>query len=108
MDILTILETSAAEIRSLRERAESDKMMRANQTLRIAVSQMRGNRIEYKDADGAEWDALNSLIDAGRVGMDHTGEVLLDMKVLTKELLRAEMANGGGLSGGPSQGGKTT
>lgn len=93
MDILTILETSAAEIRSLRERVESDKVMRANQTLRIAISQMRGNRIEYKDADGAEWDALNALIDDGRVGMDHAGEVLLDMKVLTKELLHAEMTN---------------
>lgn len=92
-DILEILETSAAEIRSLRKRVESDKLMRANQTIRIAISQMRGNVVEYKNSGVDEWNMVNKLIDDGRITMDHSAKVLLDKKVLTRELLIAEMSN---------------
>lgn len=88
MDILTMLESAASEIRELRNRAASDETMRKNQTLRVAISQLRGNIIDYADADKTEWDTLNELIDAGRVGMAHTGEVLCDMRILTKDQLR--------------------
>jgi hypothetical protein len=93
MDILAILEASALEIRTLRESVEANKIIRANQTLRVAISQLRGGRIDYDSAPAAEWDKLNELIDAGRVRMDHTAEVLLDSKVLTRDLLEQEMAN---------------
>lgn len=90
-DILSILETAASEIRTLRERADIEGVMRANHAVRIAISQMRGNRIDCTNADKSEWDTLNRLIDAGRVHMDHSGEMMLGLKVLTRELLHAEM-----------------
>lgn len=83
-----MLETAASEIRELRARAASDETMRKNQTLRVAISQLRGNVIDYSNADKTEWETINDLIDAGRVGMAHTGEVLCDMRVFTKEQLR--------------------
>jgi hypothetical protein len=94
MDILAILEAAALEIRTLRMSVEASKIIRANQTLRVAISQLRGGRIDYDGSTpAAEWDKLNELIDAGRVRMDHTAEVLLDSKVLTRDLLEQEMAN---------------
>lgn len=92
MDILEILETSAREIRELRGRVEADGVTRANQTLRLAIHQMRNGPIQYKEwATEPEWSRLNELIDAGRVRMDSAAEVVFDMKTLTYELLAAEM-----------------
>lgn len=91
MNILTILEQSAAEIRALRERVENSKEMIISLTMRIAVSQMRGNRIDYKDAYSVQWATINALIESGRMVMDYTGDVFLDQKPLTINLLSEEM-----------------
>lgn len=89
-DLLEILEYAANEIRTLRKRAETDRAIRDSQVIRIAISQMRGNRIVYQNAPKYEWDLLLKLMDAGRICMDNTGEIMLDNLVLTSERLRSE------------------
>lgn len=83
MDILQMLESAAEEIRSLRRQVDQDRGMRANQTVRIAINQMRGGTIHYKDFP--LWDALAAFVKEGRVVMDHTGEVWMDGRLLTAE-----------------------
>lgn len=93
MDILEILESSAEEIRSLRASVESNRVMELNRTIRIAVSQMRGNTIRYGGAPTEEWDKVKALAEEGKIVMDHTGEVWLQGEVLTKQVLEQYKGN---------------
>lgn len=94
--ILEILETSAAQIRGLQREIEQLKMMTLHQTIRIAMSQMQGNRIEYNGAcESIEWEFVAKGVEAGRIAMDNRGEVYLDRKFLTRELLTQAIAADG-------------
>ena len=84
MDILEILETSANEIRGLRQSVESQKLFIHNITIRLAINQLRHGVLDYHDSD-EEWDLLLPLLENGRLLVSSSGEAIFDMRILSRE-----------------------
>jgi hypothetical protein len=93
MDILKILEDSAAEIRSLRAEAEGNKMMMINLSIRLAINQLRKGNLSYLNESKEVWNKLLELATNGRLSLASNGEVFLDLRDLTKELLDKELSS---------------
>lgn len=98
MDILTVLETAAAEVRTLREQVRYDKCRQRFLTACLAVSQLRGNRVDWQsrkdnwDADEIDWKTLRDLFDSGLLKVNSSCDVLLSDRTLTREALQEALA----------------
>lgn len=87
IDLLQILEGAAAEIRTLRQRVESNKLMLDNITLRLALKQLCNGPVTYDNNSGL-WHPLLLLLNQGRLSISSSAEIFLDAKLLTPELLK--------------------
>ncbi len=81
------LQSVLDELRRLRLEIMTNKSMLGGLAIRIGISQMRGREISTTDQKDGEWDKLLALWEAGRLAIDNTGEVHVDCKRLTEELL---------------------
>jgi hypothetical protein len=93
MDILKMLEEAAAEIRNARQSAENNKLFHSILAVRIAVSQLNGNKIDYSNVGEQQWNKLVNLAETGRLTLCGDGTVLIDMGVLTPERFAEKTKN---------------